>query len=110
MLERVNKDLLAIEQAYNVKILYACESGSRACGFGSPDSDYEIRFIYVNKFLWYLTIKETRDVIECPIIDELDMNGWDLHKALRLLQMNNPTLLEWLQSPIVYFQHQSPNY
>jgi len=106
MQERIKKDLRAIEHEYNVTVLYACESGSRAWGFASPDSDYDVRFLYVHKLPWYLTIKEGRDVIERPIIDELDINGWDLRKALRLLQVNNPALLEWLQSPIVYYQHE----
>lgn len=103
---RIKHDLQKIEQEYNVTVLYACESGSRAWGFASPDSDYDVRFIYAHKLSWYLTIKEGLDVIERPIIDELDINGWDLRKALRLLQANNPTLLEWLQSSIVYYQHQ----
>lgn len=106
MQKRVKEELAAIEQQYNVTVLYACESGSRAWGFASQDSDYDVRFIYVNKLPWYLTIKEGRDVIERPIIDELDINGWELRKALQLLNVSNPTLLEWLQSPVVYYQHQ----
>ncbi len=91
-----------IEQEENVRILYACESGSRAWGFPSKDSDYDVRFLYVRPVEWYLSIFEKRDVIERPISDMLDINGWDLHKALNLFRKSNPPLLEWLQSPIVY--------
>ncbi|WP_223070246.1 nucleotidyltransferase domain-containing protein [Paenibacillus caui] len=91
-----------IECEENVRILYACESGSRAWGFPSKDSDYDVRFLYVRPVDWYLSIFEKRDVIERPISDMLDINGWDLRKALNLFRKSNPPLLEWLQSPIVY--------
>jgi len=94
--------LREIERAHNVTILYACESGSRAWGFASPDSDYDVRFVYVHRPAWYLTVDPGRDVIELPITDELDINGWELRKTLRLLRKSNGTLLEWLHSPIVY--------
>ena len=85
-------------------MLYACESGSRAWGFESADSDYDVRFIYLRRTDWYLTIQNRRDVLEKPIDDELDVSGWDVPKALQLLRKSNPPLLEWLQSPIVYVQ------
>jgi uncharacterized protein len=91
-----------MEIAHDVKVLYACESGSRGWGFASPDSDYDVRFIYVNRLSWYLTVEPGRDVIEQPISGDLDVNGWDLRKTLLLLRQSNPTLLEWLRSPIVY--------
>lgn len=94
--------LRAIEAQYNVTVLFACESGSRGWGFASPDSDYDVRFIYVNRLPWYLTVAPGRDVIELPINGDLDINGWDLRKALGLMRESNPTLLEWLRSPIVY--------
>lgn len=94
--------MVAIEARHNVTILFACESGSRGWGFASPDSDYDVRFIYVNRLPWYLTVSQGRDVIEEPISGDLDINGWDLRKALQLLRKSNPTLLEWLRSPIVY--------
>ena len=87
----------------------AAESGSRAWGFASPDSDYDVRFIYVNRLPWYLTVEPGRDVIEQPISGELDINGWDLRKTLQLLKESNPTLLEWLRSPIVYQQDAHSN-
>ncbi|RYY74286.1 MAG: nucleotidyltransferase domain-containing protein [Gammaproteobacteria bacterium] len=92
------------EIEHNVKILYAVESGSRAWGFASPNSDYDVRFVYVRPKEWYLTIdvEDKRDVIEYPIVDEIDINGWDLRKALKLLWKSNPAIVEWLQSPIVY--------
>ena len=91
-----------IEAEYDMKVLFACESGSRGWGFASPDSDYDVRFIYVNRLSWYLTVEPGRDVIEQPISGDLDVNGWDLRKTLQLLRQSNPTLLEWLRSPIVY--------
>ncbi len=96
--------LAAIEQTHAVRILYACESGSRAWGFASPDSDYDVRFIYVHPRDWYLRVdlEYCRDVIECPIEDVLDINGWDFRKALQLMRKSNPPLFEWLHSPIVY--------
>ena len=91
-----------IESRENVKILLAVESGSRAWGFASPDSDYDVRFIYVRPREDYLRLEKTRDVIELPIEGDLDINGWDLDKTLRLLRASNPTLFEWFSSPIVY--------
>jgi len=98
----IREQLDRIEQEEQVTILYACESGSRAWGFPSQDSDYDVRFIYVQKPEWYLSIFDKRDVIERPINDSLDINGWDLRKALNLFRKSNPPLLEWLQSPIQY--------
>lgn len=96
--------LRKIEQQHNVNILYACESGSRAWGFASTNSDYDVRFIYMHPKDWYLSVdlERRRDVIELPIKDELDINGWDVRKALQLLRKSNPSLLEWLRSPIIY--------
>jgi len=94
--------LRRLEADHDVKVLFACESGSRGWGFASPDSDYDVRFIYVNRLSWYLTVESGRDVIEEPISGDLDVNGWDLRKTLQLLRQSNPTLLEWLRSPIVY--------
>lgn len=98
------EQLKKIENDYNVRILLAVESGSRAWGFASPDSDYDVRFIYVRKREDYLRLEEVRDVIELPINGELDINGWDLQKTLRLLYRSNPTLFEWFSSPIVYLE------
>jgi uncharacterized protein len=91
-----------IEAEENVVVFYACESGSRAWGFPSKDSDYDVRFLYVHPVDWYLSIMEKRDVIECPINDQLNLNGWDLKKALELFRRSSPPLLEWLDSPIIY--------
>jgi predicted nucleotidyltransferase len=98
----VGKELRRIEQAYDVRVLYACESGSRAWGFASQDSDYDVRFLYVHSRDWYLSIEDRRDVIEEPISEGLDISGWELRKTLRLLRKSNPPLLEWLKSPVVY--------
>ncbi|AJQ92529.1 nucleotidyltransferase domain-containing protein [Gynuella sunshinyii] len=102
MEQRILATLERIEWEYGVDILYACESGSRAWGFVSPNSDYDVRFIYVHPLDHYLSVGRQRDVIEEPIIDDLDINGWDLRKALGLMRGSNPSLLEWLHSPVVY--------
>jgi predicted nucleotidyltransferase len=102
MKEIILKNLDQIEKQYKVKIILACESGSRAWGFPSKDSDWDVRFLYANPRDWYLTIGEKKDVIELPIDDEFDINGWDLRKALKLLRKSNSPLLEWLSSPIRY--------
>ena len=101
--------LRAAEIEHDVRILYACESGSRAWGFASPDSDYDVRFIYVRKPDWYLSfdIEQRRDVIEYAITDEIDCGGWDIRKALYLLTRTNGALIEWLNSPVKYIETDS---
>ncbi len=99
--------LHAAEIEHGVRILYACESGSRAWGFASPDSDYDVRFIYARAPDWYLTydVERQRDVIEYPIGDDIDCAGWDVRKALYLLTRTNGALLEWLNSPVKYIEN-----
>ncbi len=101
----ITEKLNEIEQKENITILLAIESGSRAWGFASPDSDYDVCFLYVRSKEFYLQLNKTRDVIEYMLNDELDINGWDIDKTLRLLHSSNPTLFEWLRSPIIYKQH-----
>ena len=98
----IQQTLTALEAREHIRILLAAESGSRAWGFPSPDSDYDVRFIYVRPWQDYLRLEGRRDVIELPISDLLDVNGWDLDKTLKLLYRSNPTLFEWFSSPIVY--------
>ena len=99
---RVMAELDEVERHDDVTVLFACESGSRGWGFASPDSDYDVRFVYVHRRDWYLRVEPQRDVIERPLDDVLDVSGWELRKALQLLHRSNPTLLEWLDSPVVY--------
>jgi predicted nucleotidyltransferase len=105
MHEAIQRNLDDVERSHGVRILFACESGSRGWGFESQDSDYDVRFIYVHPLDWYLSVEQHRDVIEIPISKLLDVNGWELRKSLRLLKKSNPALLEWLSSPIVYREH-----
>jgi len=98
----VKRRLRAIEAENDVRILLAVESGSRAWGFESPDSDYDVRFIYVRPRDWYLQLERGRDVIETQIDLPWDINGWDITKALGLMLKSNAVVLEWLTSPIVY--------
>ena len=98
----IHKKLKEIEQREGCRILLAVESGSRAWGFASPDSDYDVRFVYVRPKESYLRLDRVRDVIEIPINEELDINGWDVDKALKLLHKSNPTVFEWFYSPIIY--------
>ncbi|OIJ20678.1 hypothetical protein BKP45_08525 [Anaerobacillus alkalidiazotrophicus] len=115
MKEHIIEVIRQIEKDNGVNILFACESGSRAWGFPSKDSDYDVRFIYIHKPNWYLSIDQKRDVIEIPTRDPisipihplLDLSGWELTKALRLFRKSNPPLLEWLKSSIVYYQSYS---
>ena len=102
MKELIQEKLREIEQREECRILLAVESGSRAWGFASPDSDYDVRFIYVRPEKAYLRLDRARDVTEVPINDELDINGWDIDKTLRLLHKSNPTVFEWFSSPIIY--------
>ena len=102
MKEAIDQQIKAIELNNQVTILFACESGSRAWGFASPDSDYDVRFIYAQPLDNYLSIRERKDTIELPVNQELDVNGWDIRKALQLFLKSNAPLYEWLQSPIVY--------
>jgi len=98
----IEATLTRIEAQHAVRVLFACESGSRGWGFASPDSDYDVRFIYVHRVDWYLTVFPERDVIELPINEVYDVSGWDLRKALGLLRNGNATLVEWLSSPVIY--------
>ena len=99
---RVRATLAHVESTHEVRVLFACESGSRAWGFASRDSDYDVRFLYVHRRDWYLSVDDHRDVVELPVAADLDVSGWELRKALRLLRKSNPPLLEWLRSPVVY--------
>jgi predicted nucleotidyltransferase len=98
----IDARLADIAKEDDIKILLAVESGSRAWGFHSPDSDYDVRFIYARPVDWHLGLATKRDVVERPIDDELDLSGWDIGKALTLALGSNAVIAEWLQSPIVY--------
>lgn len=98
----IGAKLTTVEREYGVRVLFACESGSRGWGFASADSDYDVRFIYVHPLAWYLQVSPPRDVIELPVAGLLDINGWELRKALGLLKKGNATLTEWLDSPVIY--------
>lgn len=107
IIKEINQKLDEIEKKENIKILLAVESGSRAWGFASPDSDYDVRFIYVRDNKDYLRINEIRDVIEWQLDDTLDINGWDIKKTLILLKKSNPTIFEWWNSPIIYRKNEN---
>lgn len=101
-MENIKGILKQIEQKKNIKILYACETGSRAWGFPSPDSDYDVRFIYMHERDWYLSLSQRKDTIEY-MDGDLDITGWDLKKSLTLLKKSNAPLIERFQSPIDYY-------
>lgn len=98
----IDRRLAGTAAAHGVAIPWAIESGSRAWGFASPDSDYDCRFFYVRPRASYLDLWASRDVIETPLDGLLDVNGWDLRKAVRLAATGNATVGEWLRSPFVY--------
>lgn len=102
--QKIVERLKSIEHSENIKILLAVESGSRAWGFASNDSDWDVRFIYIHPQDWYLSIEDKRDSLEYPADDLLDFSGWELRKALRLFRKSNPPLLEWLRSPVTYLE------
>lgn len=103
---RIQQALDRLEAEASIKIVFAIESGSRAWGFPSADSDYDVRFIYAREPWWYISVYKGRDVIELPITDDLDISGWDLQKAFGLLRKSNPALMEWVRSPILYRESQ----
>lgn len=106
MRDLILKRLKDLESSHNISILYACESGSRAWGFASPNSDWDVRFIYVHHQDWYLSINEQKDSLDFAIDEnDLDLSGWELRKTLRLFRKSNASPFEWLQSPIVYFNN-----
>ena len=98
----LQKVLLLAEMNRKIISMKEREIVSRAWGFASPDSDYDVRFIYVRPRESYLRLNRVRDVIELPINGVLDINGWDVDKTLKLLHKSNPTVFEWFSSPIVY--------
>ncbi len=104
MKETIISELKKLEVKQNIKILYAIESGSRAWGFASPDSDWDVRYIYVHPREWYLSIVDGKDNHSEMLPEDIDLSGWELRKTLRLFNASNPQLLEWLQSPIVYLE------
>lgn len=102
IISEIQQKLNTLEAEQHIRILHCVESGSRAWGFASPDSDYDVRFFYVREPDCYLRLDPMRDVIEYELNEIYDINGWDLQKTLRLLYRSNPTLFEWNNSPLVY--------
>lgn len=111
MKEQILKALHHIEETQEVKVLFAAEAGSRAWGFASPDSDWDVRYVYVRNRDWYMTMDNGRDVLDdyhkmmegTEFNDQLlDITGWDLNKTMRMLRKSNPQLLEWINSPSIY--------
>lgn len=105
MIEQIKHELQRIETQNGVRVLLAVESGSRAWGFASTDSDWDVRYIYVHPTEWYLSIDQQKDSQGEILENDIDLAGWELKKALRLFRKSNPPLLEWLQSPIVYLEN-----
>ncbi len=104
MIKEIEKELANLENRHEIKILLAVESGSRAWGFASTDSDWDVRYVYIHKLDWYLKIDEEKDSQEEILPNDLDLSGWELKKALKLFRKSNPPMLEWLRSPIVYLE------
>jgi predicted nucleotidyltransferase len=102
MRSEILKELSNIQNQYDIEVLYAIESGSRAWGFESQNSDYDVRYIYIHKSEWYLSIDDKKDSHETILPNDIDLAGWELRKTLKLFRKSNPPLLEWLDSDIVY--------
>jgi uncharacterized protein len=103
-MDRIVSSLLELEKQYGIKIIYAVEAGSRAWGYESESSDYDVRFVYVNRVQHYLSLQNKRDVIEKKL-PQLELAGWDVKKALSLLHKSNPSILEWLTDENIYIEH-----
>jgi predicted nucleotidyltransferase len=104
MYEEIKKELMRLEGQHDIRILLAVESGSRAWGFASTDSDWDVRYIYVHTLDWYLRIDHYKDSQAEILPNDIDLAGWELRKALGLFRKSNPPMLEWLRSPIVYLE------
>ncbi|MBL7977522.1 MAG: nucleotidyltransferase domain-containing protein [Bacteroidetes Order II. Incertae sedis bacterium] len=107
MNHEISNALRQLEAEHHIRILYAVESGSRAWGFASPDSDWDVRFLYIHRTKKYLCIDPFKDSIEKMLSNGLDLAGWELKKTLRLFRKSNPPLLEWLSSPLIYEENGS---
>ncbi|MET0638139.1 MAG: nucleotidyltransferase domain-containing protein [Chitinophagaceae bacterium] len=107
MWKTISGALEKISSDHQITILLACESGSRAWQFPSPDSDFDVRFIYVRPYKYYLSVSDRDYDLGFPINDELDIYGWDIRKVLQLVRKSNSTVFEWLQSPIIYAERDS---
>lgn len=110
--EYIIEELKQLESAFSIKILFACEAGSRAWGLASENCDYDVRFIYIHQPNDYLSIDpvgigKKKDTIDQPIHEKFDLHGWELTKALRLYRKSNPTFLEWIHSDIMYYSFTS---
>lgn len=106
MEKQILEQLTILEKEKNITILLAIESGSRAWGFPSPDSDYDVRIFYAHQKDWYLSISDRKDTIDYFHGELLDIGGWDIRKTLKLLYKSNASIFEWLQSPIVYYKNE----
>lgn len=104
MEDLIMSTLTKLEEVHRIKVIFACEAGSRAAGLHTSLSDFDVRFIYIKPIDWYLSIDSKNDVLSFPINNKLDIHGWDLRKALYLMKKSNPTLLEWLSSSVVYLE------
>ncbi|OIU71397.1 nucleotidyltransferase domain-containing protein [Rossellomorea aquimaris] len=107
-MDHIVSSLLELEDQYGIKIIYAVEAGSRAWGYESEASDYDVRFIYVNRVQHYLSLQNKRDVIE-KALPQVELAGWDIKKALTLLHKSNPSILEWLTEENIYIEHDTVN-
>lgn len=105
MREKISATLKQVELQAECSVLFACESGSRAWGFASPDSDYDVRFIYTHPLEWYLRLENRKDTIDEMLPDDIDLGGWEFQKMLRLFHGCNPALNEWIGSPVVYLNN-----
>lgn len=107
MKEEIKIQLQKVERNNDIKILYAVESGSRAWGFASTDSDWDVRYIYIHRPEWYLSIDDKKDSLEEMLPHDIDLSGWEIRKALKLFRKSNPPLMEWLRSPLLYLENRN---
>jgi uncharacterized protein len=104
MKESILGALGALEAETGLRALYACESGSRAWGFASRDSDWDVRFVFAWPRDAYLRVQAPSTTLTRQLPGDLDISGWDLRMALSQFAKSNASFLEWLGSPMVYRQ------
>jgi len=101
MKKEIIKIIKEAEKKHKIKVVWAIESGSRAWGFASEDSDYDLRCIHIGKLDDYLGLLPSPQQVNLTT-EVLDLESWDIRKFAELTLKSNPQIAEWLRSPIVY--------
>ena len=108
--ETIDDLLDAIEREHDVSIALAVARGSRAWGAASPESDYDIGFVFVPKDLRQYAHLETppTTIHEDAESDRVELQGWDIRTFAQLLSDSNDGAIDLLRSPIRYHTSYDP--